>query len=39
MNNNKKTVTIFGTSRVKDGDKVFELAYEPGEKKRLVYVS
>lgn len=27
---NKKVVTIFGTSRVKDGDKVFELANELG---------
>jgi uncharacterized protein (TIGR00730 family) len=26
----EKVVTIFGTSRVKDGDKVFELAYELG---------
>ena len=28
---NEKVVTIFGTSRVKDGDKVFELAYELGK--------
>ncbi|OHB58007.1 MAG: hypothetical protein A2173_09385 [Planctomycetes bacterium RBG_13_44_8b] len=28
---NKKVITIFGTSRVKDGDSVFELAYELGK--------
>lgn len=28
---NEKTITIFGTSKVKDGDKVFELAYELGK--------
>jgi hypothetical protein len=27
----QKVVTIFGTSKVKDGDKVFELAYELGK--------
>ncbi len=28
---NEKVITIFGTSRVKDGDSVFELAYELGK--------
>lgn len=27
----EKIVTIFGTSKVKDGDKVFNLAYELGK--------
>jgi uncharacterized protein (TIGR00730 family) len=30
MHNNKKTITIFGTSNAKPGDEVFELAFELG---------